>query len=122
MSTTVFVLIFMFGIPMGWEFYTFTQPDLRTISKVWAEMGREWSPLFCYAVSVLNGHFFIRPETTAAEHIGEGGEVFLVLWAGWGLFWFFRARPDLMPFPTWGWLLLIAAGTLIGGYVWTIGV
>lgn len=122
MSTTLFVILFMVAIPFGWELYTLTQSDLQTISKAWAEIGREWNPFACYALSVLNGHFFVRPDMNLARHLSEEGEIFFVLWTSWGLFWIFHARSDLMPLPTWGWLLLIAGGTLVGAYVWTIGV
>lgn len=122
MNTTIFVLVFMIGIPLCWEFYALLNQDLRTISKVWAEMGREWNPLFCYILSVLNGHFFMRPDTNLAKYLGEPAEVAVVIVIGWIIFSVFYTHPGYMPLPTWGWFLLMIFGTLVGAYAWTIGV
>jgi hypothetical protein len=120
MSTLVFVLVFMIGVPLGWEVYAIADPEVRTISRVWAELGREWNPLFCYALSVLNGHFFLRPDENVAKYLGEPMEVGIVLGIAWVVFYFFRRNPEMTPLPTWAGVALIAFGVFVGAFAWTI--
>ena len=122
MTTTAFVLLFMIAVPLGWEVYTLTQSDLQTISQVWAQLGREWSPFVAYALSVLVGHFFIHPKTSPAQHLPETGEVFVVLWVGWIIFILGRAFPQALPLGTVASFGLVAVGVCVGAYFWTMGV
>jgi len=121
MTTTAFVLAIMIALPLAWEGYAISQSDLQTISEVWATMGREWSPFFAYALSVLVGHFFIRPTHNVASYLAEPGEVFVVLFVGWAIFWGFRAYPQALPLSTTPSFVLTVGGILIGAFVWTIG-
>ena len=122
MTTTAFVLLFMIAVPFSWEVYALFQADLQTISQVWAQLGREWSPFFAYALSVLVGHFFIHPETSPAAYLSETGEVFVVLWLGWIIFILGRAFPQALPLGTAASFGLLALGICVGAYFWTMGV
>ena len=122
MTTTAFVLLFMIAVPLSWEVYTLTQSDLQTISQVWAQLGREWSPFVAYGLSVLVGHFFIRPDRSPAATLPETGEVAVVLWLGWVIFIAGRAFPQALPLGTAASFGLVAAGVTVGAYFWTMGV
>lgn len=121
LNTWYFVVVVMMSIPFGWEMVTLAHADLRTISEVWGAIGRQWNPFVEYALSALVGHWFLRPEHNAAQYITEVGEVFIILWFGWGVFWYFWYNTDMLPLPTWANLCIILAGIFLGGWCWTIG-
>lgn len=122
MSTYFFVLAIMISIPLGWEFITILTSK-ETISTVWKSLGHEWSPFIIYGVSLLPGHFWVQPpeKYTLAGYASEAGEVFVVLWIGWSIFWYFRANPSLTPLNWIESLALIIFGVLIGAFAWTMG-
>lgn len=121
LTTWYFVVVIMISVPVAWELVTLVHADLRTISEVWAAIGRQWNPFVEYALSALVGHWFLRPERNLAQHVTEAGEVFVVVWVGWGVFWFFYVNPEMLPLPSWANLLIILSGIFIGGWCWTIG-
>lgn len=120
MSTTLFVVLFLFAIPLGWEFYTFTG-DIITISEAVRNLGHEWNAFIIYAVSVLPGHFFVNFNRSLVERAGgtDATEIALVLWIGWGIFAYFRANPEVQLGP-WSSLGLVIASVLIGAFLWSI--
>lgn len=111
----------MISVPFGWEILTLVDPDLLTISEVWSALGRQWNPFVKYALSALLGHWFLRPEHNAAQYITETGEVFVVLWVGWWIFWYFYYNTEMLPLPTWANFSIILGGIIVGGWCWTIG-
>lgn len=121
MTTTLFIILFMVAIPLGWEMYAILGEPI-TISRAFQQLGQEWNAFTIYALSVLVGHFFVQPpaEYTLAGTLSETSEVVIVTWLGWCIFLLFRTHRHWLPLPWYVSLGIIVGSVLVGAFAWTI--
>jgi len=122
MTTLYVVLGGLLAVALPYELYTLYNSDLWTISAAMRHLGQEWSLFAPYALSVLLGHFYVQPPDglTVASVLSESSEVAIILWLGWCVYVADKAISPSLPW--WGYLLFCAAGMLVGGFCWTLGV
>lgn len=124
MTTTLFIVLVMIAVPLGWEFVTLWHQDLDTISRAFMQMGQEWNAFTIYMLSVLVGHFFVQPPAhlSLGSVVTDVGEVVIILWTGWIIFLLFHTYPGWLPLPWWGSLLLILGSVCLGAFGWSLNV